>query len=141
MYSIEDIKKARQQAAELGLKGSLIFCSLPITAVQKCCNGIGAAWMSETSRKILNKRFPVLQTAAMIHDVRYQYGSGTDEDFHQANDELYENGCILAKAKYSWWEPLRYLVMYDAHRLAKVCDAFGRKAYYEAQELKEQSKK
>lgn len=133
MYSIQDIKEARKKAAELELKGADLFCSLPITAVQHCCNGIGAAWMPAASRALLNKRFPVLQLAAMIHDVRYSYGTGTDEDFHNANRELYENGVILAKDHYGWWNPIRYVVILDARRLANVCDAFGRKAYFDAQ--------
>ena len=137
MYSIQDIKKAREEAFELGLKGSALFCSLPITDVQHCCNGIGAAWMPESSRKLLNKRFPVLQTAAMIHDVRYSHGLGTDQDFHQANEELYENGIILACNKFGWWNPVRYIVIYDARRLARVCNIFGRKAYYDAQIMRE----
>ena len=132
MYTLQDIETARQEAFRLGLRGSALFCSLPIAEVQQCCNGIGAAWMPEASRILLNKRFPVLQTAAMIHDVRYSYGSGTDEDFHNANYELYENGKLLACEKFKWYNPVRYVVIYDARRLARVCDAFGRQAYFAA---------
>ena len=133
MYSIQDIKRAREDAARLKLKGHELFCSLPITEVQHCCNGIGAAWMPTASRQLLNKRFAVLQIAAMIHDVRYSFGNGTDEDFHEANADFSTNGSMLACDKFPWWNPLRYVVIYDARRLAKVCDAFGHKAYYDAQ--------
>lgn len=138
-YSIQDIKNARAQAERLGLRGSALFCSLPILTVREACNGIGADWMPAFARAILNKRFFVLQTAAMIHDVRYEFGDGTDEDFHDANIDFYENGCILAKAGFSWWDPMRYIVMYDARRLAKVCERFGRKAYDEAQAKRKQA--
>lgn len=131
-FTLQEIREARNIALDCHLKDSGYFCQLPIEEVQRICNGIGPEWMPEAARAILDRRHPSLKVPAMLHDVHYQYGTGTDEDFHAANHCLYKNGCIMAKEIYPWWNPVRYFVMHDAAKLANLCDLFGRKAYNEA---------
>lgn len=132
MYTLEQILDAREIAAEIPLLGCGRFCVLPIEQVLTICNGIGAEWMPEWSRKLLDKRYYVLRIPAMIHDVDYYFGTGTDTDFHLANAKFHENGKLMARNFYAWYNPIRYVVLNDARRLAKVCELFGRKAYDEA---------
>lgn len=132
MYSTDEILDAMSLSSELKLQGYGMFCSLPAGKARQICNGVGPEWLPARYREILDKRYYILRVAAMIHDVEYYLGTGTDEDFHAANDALRINGIALAKHYYPWWSLMRYLVMHDAHVLAKVCDKFGRKAYNEA---------
>lgn len=132
VYTLEEIRKARDMATQLGLLGSGIFCLITEEEVQTICNGIGAAWMPEIARSLCDRRFDVMRIPAMIHDVQYEYGTGCTDDFKRANYNLYANGCIMAKHLYGWYNPLRYVVMNDARRLASICDVFGMKAYKEA---------
>lgn len=131
-YTLKEIQDAKELAQELKLKGYELFCSLPDETLQKYCNGIGAEWMPAASRALLDKRFPVIKIAAMIHDIRFNFGDGTDEDFKEANNDLFENGWLLGCHYFPWHSPVRYLVWFDAKRLARVCQKFGRKAYNEA---------
>ena len=131
-YTIEEIKEAQELAAELHLYGCGHFCTLHPEHVRNICNGIGPEWMMEPARVLLDKRHPTMKIPAMIHDVQYTYGTGTDDDFHAANHNLYLNGVIMAKQQYAWYNPVRYLVINDARKLANICDMFGKKAYREA---------
>ena len=139
-YTLDEIKQAQDTAIQLGMIGCGVFCLIKPEEAQKACNGIGASWMPESARKICDKRYKDLQIPAMIHDVQYEYGTGTDEDFRNANYNLYVNGCIMAKSRYGWYNPLRYLVMHDAKKLAGICDLFGKVAYEEAVRAHKESK-
>ena len=131
-FSLKEIVAAQEYAKKLQLHGYLRFCCVDPEKLQSICNGTGAEWMPAALRYLLDKRHPTLQVPVMIHDVDYWYGIGLDEDFRLANEYLYENGCMVAKDKYLWINPRRYLVMWDAAKLSKVCAQFGRKAYDEA---------
>lgn len=135
-YSIKELEQARELSAELGLAGSSQFCRQPVERIRKITNGIGAEWQPEAMRRILDRRFKTLKVAAMVHDVNYHFGTGADTDFHEANHNLYVNGCILAKHFYGWYDPRRYMVMLDAAKLSNICEAFGRRAYDEAIEAR-----
>lgn len=128
-YTELDIMNARKLAEELDLKGRDKFMTIPVQEAIEICNGIGAEWMPASFRALLDKMHPSIKVAAMIHDVRYQYGDGTDEDFKLANRELFENGWAIGKHNYGWYNPVRYCVWNDSRRLANICDKFGRKAY------------
>ena len=36
---------------------------------------------------------------------------------------------MVAKANYSWWNPLRYIVMNQARRFGNLCQLFGWSAW------------
>lgn len=131
-YSIEEIVQAQETAKRLKLTGWKRFCAIDPITLAKVCNGVGPEWLGKLPRDLLTWRFGRLAVAAMLHDVAYEYGTGTDEDFKNANIDLKENGYLIAKDKFAWYDPRRYLVMRDAGRIAAVCQAFGRKAYDEA---------
>ena len=131
-YTLEELTEARKLAEKLQLRGCWDFCGRPIEEVQKACNGIGPECFTDSVRKLLDARHDTLKIAAMIHDVQYTYGKGTWDDFKQANANLYYNGCELAKYRYSWYNPLRLVVMHDAGKLANICEVFGWKSYLQA---------
>lgn len=135
-FTVDEIKEAQVYAAELKLYGWEAFEATPPELLVKVCNGTGAEWMPKGLRYLLDVRHPTLKVPVMLHDLGYYYGLGSDADFHLINDNLYENGCIVAKDRFWWCNPRRYFVMWDAAKLAKVCDMFGKKAYEEAIELR-----
>lgn len=63
-------------------------------------NGVGAAWMPEAVRRILD-RLPCLYWPSKVHDVEYSVGR-SQLDKHEADRRFYENGLIVAKALYPW---------------------------------------
>lgn len=131
-YSIEDLDRARDTAHMAGLEGAEVLHRLSDARILEACNGIGPEWMPAWARELLDRRFPVMQVPAMLHDLHYTLADGSDEAFHEANRMLGENGRRMARHLYGWWNPIRYLVMRDAGRLAAVCEAFGRTAYSQA---------
>jgi len=128
-YTLEEIRQAQVTASQLSLYGSHEFCLTPAEKLQRICNGIGPSWMPDVARNILDARFLLLKVIAMIHDTQYYFGTGTDADFHNANHNLYDNACIIAKANYGWYSPVRYMVMWDGWKMYKACDDLGRSAY------------
>lgn len=130
-FSELDVLEARRVATDAGLEGAEVLM-LPPNVVAAMCNGIGPEWMPEWARSFLDSRHPTMQVPAMIHDMQYSLADGSEEMFHAANAMLKENGKRMAKYRYGWWNPLRYVAVRDACRLAAVCEAFGRSAYDQA---------
>ena len=62
---------------------------------------------------------------AFIHDIEWHESDGSKEKFTESNNRFKTNGCTVAKANYSWWNPLRYIVMNHARRFGNICQLFG----------------
>ena len=62
---------------------------------------------------------------AFIHDIEWHESDGSKEKFTESNNRFKNNGCTVAKANYSWWNPLRYIVMNHARRFGNICQLFG----------------
>ena len=73
-----------------------------------CYNGMGAEWMSETSREILDFLFSVLDDAVRIHDVDYCYATKTQYFWHKANENMRDNMILLAKREIPWYRWFKY---------------------------------
>ena len=73
-------------------------------------NGIGAEWMPSKIRDSLTTDYADLEPAAMIHDVDYQFGNGSIDDFRAANARLRANILKTADAvatpwiSWRWWK-------------------------------------
>lgn len=126
------------KALELGLE----MRQLPANEVRRIYNGVGAEWMSDELRAMLDKISKTLLPAVLVHDMDYAYGTGTYIDFAEANIRLATNGRICADAEYRWYNPMRYIVRRQAKIFAKLCDtSFGLLAYYAAtKETKQHNK-
>lgn len=121
----------RKLAYEANLDDAELL-ALPNEYLDQICNGIGAEWMPEKLRKALGKLHPSLIIVADIHDLRWFFGKGTEEDFQDSNRKFESNGIKMAKHLYGWWNPRRYIVMMDARRYAGYLGIGGRIAYYAA---------
>ena len=66
-------------------------------------NGMGAEWMSEGSRKILDAAFSVLDDAVRVHDVDFCFAPKTKDAWHKANFRFKTNCLLLANNEIPWW--------------------------------------
>ncbi len=74
MYTETEILVKQALARTLKLSGSELLDD--VAAVQRDCNGIGAAWFPDRWRDLLDGMFPELEIVADIHDRRYSIGGG-----------------------------------------------------------------
>lgn len=126
MYTIHEIMQKQQLAREAGLAGAELLEN--VAAVQRNCNGIGAAWMPEATREWISTANPSLVVVADIHDRRYSEG-GTEVDREEADAEFRANGLKMAKHVYSWYDPRRYWVMWQVKKFAALLAGFGALAF------------
>lgn len=126
MYTLHELDEKLATAEKLGLSGRWLLTDRK--RAQRVCNGIGAEWMPESARKLISSLNPTLVLAADIHDIRYELG-GTEADRESADREMLENGCKLADARYSWYNPLRYYVRWKVRKFYKILRAFGHLAF------------
>ena len=131
MYTLEEIAALRQKCNDLKLAGAERLRSYTDEELQVICNGIGPEFLPFWIRAAVNLLHPTLEPAALIHDVEFEESDGTESSFTAANERFKENGCLLAKAEYNWYNPLRYAVMNQARRLANYCQLFGKDGFLE----------
>ena len=124
MYTLKEIAALRQKCAELRLEGREILEKYSDAELQKICNGIGPELFPEWARKIITVIHPVLEPAALIHDVEFSESDGSAEKFVRANDRFFSNGLCCAMA-YAWYDLRRYAVCFQAYRLTVLCRHFG----------------
>lgn len=92
------------------------------------CNGIGAEWMPPLMRTLADALSPVMVIPSMIHDLEYANG-GDDHDRLSADVAFHSNTLFCIDAKYSWYNPLRYIARYRAGRYYDYLRAFGGLAF------------
>ena len=93
MYTETEILAKQALARALKLSGAFLLDD--IAAVQRDCNGIGAAWFPDRWRDFLDGAFPELEIVADIHDRRYSIGGGI-LDRWKADFEFLRNGLRVA---------------------------------------------
>lgn len=129
----EKIEHYRAEANRLDLEGrGLLWANSDL--IRKVCNGIGAAWMAERLRKVLDKLHPAFVLPSLIHDLQYYYWDGMDSTFEAYNKEFAENGKKVARDLYAWYDPRRYLAYNTAARYKAVLDRYGHAAAVAARE-------
>lgn len=106
-YSDAEVLEKQRIARDAGLSGAELLDDME--AVERDCNGIGAAWFPWWLRFVISVLCPSLVIVADIHDRRYSIG-GDDLDRQFADLEFEANGEVIAAYKYAAWNPLRYVV-------------------------------
>jgi hypothetical protein len=101
------------------------FSNRELTTV---CNGIGAAWFSHSTREITNWVFREIKATAFLHDIEFELQIG----FDIANAHFLINGRKEVKAKYKWYNPLRYLKLRKVKAAYLTLEYFGKTAYKDA---------
>ena len=93
MYTETEIIAKQELACAMKLAGAELLDD--VAAVQRDCNGIGAAWFPARWRDLLDGMFPELEIAADIHDRRYSVGGGILTRW-KADFEFLRNGLRVA---------------------------------------------
>lgn len=123
----EQIENYRIVAFDLGLDGRELLCE-GNDLIRTVCNGIGSDAMGSTLRGMLDALHPAFILPSVIHDLRYWFWDGTETSFKSANAEFASNGCKVAKARYSWYDPRRYLAYHNAAKYKAILDLCGHSA-------------
>jgi hypothetical protein len=123
-YTLQQIIVLIDLAKEQKLANCKILDKYEYDEVLSIANGIGADWMPESLRSLIDTLNPTLKAVALIHDVEF-YEGGTREQFHSSNCRFYDNGIKAAKSTYGWYNPLRYHVMWQAWKYWRLLDEFG----------------
>ena len=129
MYTLEEIAALRQKCASRKLEGAEKLDKYTDAELQKICNGIGPEAFPYGVRSITTSLHPTLEPVAMIHDVEFEESDGLKSSFTEINDRYYTNGVTAAKAEYGWYNPVRYIVIAQALRHARLCQLGGWHGY------------
>lgn len=112
-------------AKKVNLIGVSVLDRYTYAELSKIYNGIGAESFPIWLRDAISALHPSLQVVALIHDVEWENSDGTVESFTASNERFKENGYLIAKYNYKWYDPRRYIVMCSASKFAKICQNFG----------------
>ena len=124
-----EISKIRKMAIEAGLDGATKLKRYTIKDLQKIFNGIGSDKFPKKIREFLDKLNPTLLPVAMIHDVEWHKSDCLMATFTASNTRFKQNGYKIAKYRYCFLDPRRYLVMLQAKRFGNLCQLFGWSAW------------
>lgn len=132
-YTAAEIEELIATARDAKLEGVELLNGDP-EAIALVYNGIGPEEWPEEWRRAITRCFDLFQPAALIHDLRFTYASGTRRDFNFANIEFHNNCLKLARFSIPWWRVLRRFLA-DGSALAfyeAVSSQFGWDAYVKA---------
>lgn len=132
-YTAAEIEELIATARDAKLEGVEVLNGDP-EAIALVYNGIGPEEWPEEWRRAITRCFNLFQPAALIHDLRFTYASGTRRDFDYANVEFHNNCLKLARYSIPWWRVLKRFLA-DGSALAfyeAVSSPFGWNAYVKA---------
>ena len=132
-YTAKEIEELIATARAANLEGVELLNGDP-EAIALVYNGIGPEEWPEEWRRAITRCFDLFQPAALIHDLRFTYASGTRRDFNYANVEFHNNCLKLARHSIPWWRVLKRFLA-DGSALAfyeAVSSPFGWNAYVKA---------
>jgi hypothetical protein len=132
-YTAAEIEGLIATARDANLEGVELLNGSPRSIAVKY-NGIGPEEWPEKWRRAITRCFGLFQPAALIHDLRFTYASGTRRDFNYANVEFHNNCLKLARYSIPWWRVLKRFLA-DGSALAfyeAVSSPFGWNAYVKA---------
>ena len=136
MTDIKTVTRLYNLAVHYGLHGSGWLGTFTMQTLARDFNGIGPEWFPEKVRRVIDRLHADLLPVALVHDVRWSHSDGGYDYFAASNDEFKRNGYRVARAKYPWYRPARYLRMNEARVFGNLCQAFGWSAYRAAYEKK-----
>lgn len=129
MSTEAEVVRMLNQMLAYGLLGYDYCCQFPNSVLAEDFNGIGAEWMGEKLRNAFSTIHSDFMPCAFCHDVRTSHSDGSHEQFVVSNEEFFTNCRIVAKVKYAWYDPRRYLRLAQARTLYHALAMFGWPAY------------
>ena len=132
MSTLKEIKELCDFAEECGLENREILAKYKNTELAAIFNGIGPDVFPDWLRNTITALHPSLAVVAFIHDVEWHESDGSREKFTESNERFKTNGYAVAKFKFGWYDPRRYIVMNQARRFGNICQLFGWGAWHDA---------
>ena len=114
----------KKSALKLSLKHSEVLNEYDDETLIEQYNGVGPDRWSEELRDILSWLLEDVLEAVITHDMDY-YKGGTEGQFHEANEVLGGNVRLIARKKYSWWNPRRWFLKKLSYKLTEWTDRYG----------------
>lgn len=145
MYNALQIDEIKEIARNAKLRATQEFWELPSEELCEICNGIGADWQSESTRKILTNACKCAEATACIHDVAYHFATA-DLDAQRATDDLFlingiKETLYKSRSILSWaflWNTRKVLTAYlILRRLGRIAWILS---YFERQQKNEEKK-
>lgn len=122
----------RESAKKYGLKHLPVlykYCDAVLIAQY---NGVGPDRWPPIIRDVLSWALEDVLEAVLTHDMDY-YQGGDEKAFHEANEVLGDNVRTLAKKKYGWWRPRRYLLKKISYKLTEWTDKYGWEGWHKTE--------
>ena len=129
MASLHEIKELCNFAEECGLENREILAKYKNVELASIFNGIGPDSFPSWLRNAITAIHPSLAVVAFIHDVEWHESDQSKEKFTESNERFKTNGYAVAKHKFGWYDPRRYIVMNQARRFGNICQTFGWNAW------------
>ena len=129
MNRLKEIRELKRTAEEFQLENREIIGKYTMAELCSIYNGIGPGSFPDWLRNVISMLHPSLAVVAFVHDVEWHESDGSREKFTESNGRFKRNGYLVAKAKYGWYNPLRYIVMNQARRFGNTCELFGWEAW------------
>lgn len=109
-YSSDEAEWLKSEIVNLDLTCPCDMLVADAREIQEACNGVGAEWLSTTSRKIITKMLHYAELSAAIHDWQYHNSNGDEAKRKRVDDLFRHNGLAEVRAKYpQWWNIRRWL--------------------------------
>lgn len=131
MYTLKQIKDLRGEVNKLNLAGKSILEKYKNSELKKICNGVGPDYFPAWARELVTDLRKESELPAFIHDVEWYESDGSYVAFTASNRRFYENGKLVSKYLYKWYDIRRYLSFCRIYRLYKYCQSFGFGQYKE----------
>ena len=132
MSTQKEIKELKQLAEECQLENREILEKYTLKELAAIFNGIGPDAFPDWLRNAITALHPSLSVVAFIHDVEWHESDQSREKFTESNERFKTNGYAVAKYKFGWYDPRRYIVMNQARRFGNICQTFGWSAWCSA---------
>lgn len=123
------IADLRAIALAADLEGREILSRYTDTELRLLYNRLGPDSFPAWLRDAVSDLNSWLEPAALIHDVEWSESDGTREGFTASNLRLRRNGHRLARYRFAWYDPRRYLYQNRASRFSNYCQLFGWSAW------------
>ena len=132
MSNLEAIKDLITMAEKLQLENWEITSRYTLPEIAAIYNGIGPEAFPGWLRNAISALHPSLAVVALIHDLEWHESDFSFASFSASNQCFKRNGYKAASGLFPWYNPRRYLVMYEARRFGNLCQSFGWKAWCDA---------
>lgn len=132
-YTEDEIERIRSEIVEYGLDAPKAMLNADASTLQEACNGIGAEWLSKTSRKVITRVLHYAECSAAVHDWHYHNSNGDDTTREDVDELFLSNGLREVRSKFpQWWNWRRLLGERAVLAAFEVLRRVGAKAWNDA---------